>query len=134
MKTLKYILFPLLLTIFCVQQTSAQAVRVPMEEIMNAFRIGRVHEISRYFDGFVPISINNNQSIYSSNQAELVLRDFLEKNPPRDFTVMDSGSPSPTSKFFIANFLAPSGRYNLYVLLRAKDRAYVIREIKLNKE
>src|SRR4051812_48964141 len=84
----------------------AQNNRLPMEDVVNAIRNGRIEDMSKYFDNFVPITLNNNQSIYSRNQAEVVLRDFLEKNSPKDFTVMDNGSPNSTSKFMIGSLLS----------------------------
>lgn len=89
----------------------------------------------KYFDNIVPITINNNQSIYSRNQAEVVLKDFFEKNIPKDFLIMDNGSPNNTSKFIIGNLVTPSGtKYNIYILMKLKNTDYMLQEIKMNKE
>ncbi|MBC7555213.1 MAG: DUF4783 domain-containing protein [Taibaiella sp.] len=112
----------------------AQGYRAPMDEVVNAVRSNRVTDISRYFDNFVPININNSTSNYSRNQAELVLHDFFDKNPPRDFKVMDSGSPSSNTTFTISAFSSPNGRFNIYILMRQKDNTYVIKEIRISKE
>lgn len=109
--------------------------RLPMEDVVNAIRNGRVEELTRYFDNFVPITLNNNQSIYSRNQAEAVLKDFLEKNPPRDFTVMDNGSPNASSKFMIGSLTSNGGtHFNVYVLMKLKETTYLIQEVRFNKD
>lgn len=119
------------LVFFTVQ---AQNTPSPLEDIVNALKNDRVTDMVKYFDSFVPITINNNQSIYSHNQAEIVLKDFFEKNNPKDFTVMENGSPDKTSKFVIGYFTTPSGvKYNVYILLRLKGN-FVLQEIKMNKE
>ena len=130
------ILRKILLTLFCFQLiTSAEAQgKSPLEDVVNAIRANRVQDMSRYFDNFVPITINNNQSNYSHNQAEIVLRDFFDKNPPRDLKVVDNGTPDNSSKFVIANFTSPNGKYVVYVLMRMKNNTYLIKEIRLNKE
>lgn len=119
------------LAIFTVQ---AQNNSSPIEDVVNALKNDRIADLVKYFDNFVPITINNAQSVYSRNQAEIVLRDFFEKNNPHDFTVMDNGSPDNTSKFVIGYFVTPSGlKYNVYIQLRLKGN-YILQDLKLNKE
>ena len=113
----------------------AQTNRPPMEDMVNAIKNNRVEDMVKYFDNIVPITINNTQSIYSRNQAEAVLKDFFEKNIPKDFQIMDNGSPNNSSKFIIGNLSTPSGvRYSVYILLKLKDSNYLLQEIKMNKE
>lgn len=119
------------LVFFTVQ---AQSSASPLEDMVNALKNDRVADMVKYFDSFVPVTINNVQAIYSHNQAEIVLRDFFEKNNPRDFTVMENGSPDNTSKFVIGYFSTPAGvKYNVYILMRLKG-SFIVQEIKLNKE
>ncbi len=120
--------------VFTLNTADAQVVKSPLEEVVYALRNNKVQEITHYFDNFVPISINNNASNYSHNQAELVLKDFFEKNPIRDFNVMDTGTPSATSKSMIATFSSTNGKYTLYLLMKQKENNYVIKEIKISKE
>ncbi len=128
----------LLFTISCIlmfNTAPAQNVKSPLEEIVYLFRNNKIEDVTRYFDNFVPVSINNNASNYSRNQAGLVVKDFFDKNPVRDFNVMDSGTPSPTSRSMIATFSSNSVRYTLYLLVKQKDNNnYVIKEIKISKQ
>ena len=113
----------------------AQSSKSPMEDMVNALRTGRVVDMVKYFDNFVPITINNNQQIYSHNQAQVVLQDFFDKNSARDFVVMDNGSPDNTSKFLIGSFTEPNGlKYSVYILMKTKVGDYMLQELRLNKE
>jgi len=113
----------------------AQNNRPPMEDMVNAIKNNRVEDMVKYFDNIVPITINNTQAIYSKNQAEVVLKDFFEKNVPKDFLIMDNGSPNSSSKFIIGNLVTPGGaRYNVYILMKLKNSDYMLQEIKMNKE
>jgi len=119
------------LVFFTVQAQSSSS---PIEDMVNALKNDRVTDMEKYFDTFVPITINNIQSMYSRNQAEVVLMDFFEKNNPKDFAVTENGSPDNTSKFIIGNFTTPAGiKYNVYILMRLKG-TFILQEIKLNKE
>ena len=113
----------------------AQNSRSPLEDLANAIRNDHVSDIVKYFDSFVPITINNSQSIYSHNQAEAVLRDFFEKNPPRDFIVMDNGAADNNSKFMIGSLTdTHSNKYSVYILMKFKDNNYLLQEIRFNKD
>ncbi len=113
----------------------AQSSKTPMEDMVNALRMGRATDMVKYFDNFVPITINNNQQIYSHNQAQVVLQDFFDKHSARDFVIMDNGSPDNTSKFLIGSFTEPSGaKYSVYILMKTKAGDYMLQELRLNKE
>ena len=114
--------------------TKAQGTKSPVEDVVYALRNNKVHEITRNFDNFVPISINNSASNYSRNQAEIIIKDFFEKNPVKDFTVMDTGTPNANTRSMIATFSSGNGRYTLYLLMKIKDNGYVVREIRISKE
>jgi Domain of unknown function (DUF4783) len=112
----------------------AQSGATPIEDMVNAMKNSRVSDMAKYFDTFVPITINNNQTVYSHNQAEIVLRDFFEKNSPANFTATDNGSPDNTSKFVIGNFSTPQGvKYSVYILLKLKGN-FMIQDLRINKE
>jgi len=119
------------LVFFTVQ---AQNTANPLEDMVNAIKNDRVADMAQYFDSFVPITINNAQSVYSRNQAQVVLRDFLEKNLPKDFIVSENGSPDNTSKFMIGSFDTQSEKFNVYILMKLKEGSYLIQDFRINKE
>ncbi len=106
-----------------------------LEDVVNAIKSNRVSDMTKYFDNIVPITINNVQSTYSRTQAELVLKDFLGKNTPIDITILNSGAPTPSSKFAIGDLSTNTGKYSIYILFKLKDNTnYLLQEIRLNKE
>lgn len=106
-----------------------------LEDIVNGIRSDRVSDIAKYFDNIVPITINNVQNTYSRTQAEMVLKDFFNKNTPKDLIIMNSGSPNNTSKFAIGDLTTSNGKYSIYFLLKQKDNSeYLLQEIRINKE
>jgi hypothetical protein len=121
--------------LFFAAQAQVTGSHSPMEDIVNAIRTDRMADMVKYFDVFVPITINNNQQVYSHNQAQIVLQDFFDKNSSKDFTINDNGSPDNNSKFLIGSFTEPTGiKYSVYILLKMKNGDYMLQEIRLNKE
>lgn len=117
---------------FVFEQTNAQA---PVDEVSNAIKYGRVGEIIKYFDDVVPVTINNSQSTYSRTQAEMVLKDFFGRNNPTDMAVLSNNSSDNSSRFVVGEMKTSGGiKYSVYILFKLKDKIYVIREIRFNKE
>ena len=117
----------------CVQ---AQSSRTSLDDMVNAIKLNRIQDVQKYMESFVTISINNAQSMYSRNQAQVVLHDFFDKNDAKDMMVMDSGAPNTSSAFVIGGYSSPSSgiKYTVYVLMRTRDGRYVLQEIRINKE
>ena len=124
----------LALSIFISSIAYGQSGHAAMEDVINALRNGRAQDMSKYFDNFVPININNTATNYSHNQAQQVVQDFLERNPPHDFIIINSGTPSEQTKFAIGIFNTPNGRYSVYILLHQKDKTFIIKELRLTHE
>ncbi|MDR3681310.1 MAG: DUF4783 domain-containing protein [Flavipsychrobacter sp.] len=124
----------LLIFTFVAFFVSVQA-QTQLEDVVNAIKSNRVSDMTKYFDNIVPITINNVQSTYSRTQAELVLKDFFGKNTPKDITILNSGAPTPSSKFAIGDLTTNTGKYSIYILFKLKDNNnYLLQEIRLNKE
>lgn len=104
-----------------------------LEDVVNNIRSGNVPAMTKYFDKIVAITMNNNQATYSGAQAEMVLKDFYNKNTIKDFTVVQSGSSSGTSKFVIGKLTTSGGLYQVYVVMKMKDDKYMLQEIRFEK-
>jgi hypothetical protein len=104
-----------------------------LEDVVNNIRGGNVPGITKYFDKMVAITINNNQSTYSGAQAEMVLKDFYNKNTVKDFVIVQSGSSGSTSKFVIGKLTTSGGIYQLYIVMKLKDEKYMLHEMRFEK-
>jgi hypothetical protein len=105
-----------------------------LEDVTAQLRSGNVGAMTKYFDNIVTITITNTPSAYSKTQAEMVLRDFFSKNAPKDFVVMQSGTaPNNNCKYAIGNLITSNGNYQLYILLKLKESAFLLQEIRIEK-
>lgn len=122
----------LLCCAFIFAQANAQA---PVDEVSSAIKYGKAGDLIKHFDDVVPVTINNTQSTYSRTQAEMVFKDFFGRNNPTDMDILSSNSSDNTSKFIVGEMkTAGGGKYNVYILFKLKDKIYVVREIRFNKE
>lgn len=123
----------LLTVLFTLSVTFAKA--QALDDVISGVRTGNIAQISRYFDNIVVITIGNNQSTYSKAQGEQVLKDFFNKNTPRDFTLLQGGNApgNNTNKFAIGTLNTNAGSYRVYALLKQKDGTYYLQEIRFEK-
>lgn len=104
-----------------------------LEDVSNGVRTGNVLAIAPYFDNIVPITINNTQSTYSRQQAEMILKDFFARNTPKEFLVANSGT-SNNAKFVIGELITTAGvKFSVYILLKEKEHVFYLQELRLNK-
>ncbi len=125
----------LLISILLVTTLLSAKAQEPLEEVTNSVRSGNVPAIAKYFDKFVTITINSNQSVYSKTQGEMVLKDFFAKNPIKELVVMQQGATSGgnDAKYVIGNLVTNNGSYRLYVVLKHKENIYILQEMRFEK-
>ena len=125
---LKKIVFTLLF-VFAATAGFAQA---PLEAVGSSIGSGNVGGISRHFDNAVSLTVPGSQATYSRSQAEMVLRDFFNKNGPKGLSINRSGENSSGS-YAIGTLATANGNYRTYFVLRSKGSGYVIQEIRLER-
>lgn len=80
------------------------------DEISNAIRSGESHQLSTFFGNTVDLTILEQENVYSKAQAELVLKDFFEKNHPKSFSIIHKGSSPEKTQYAIGNLVTANGR------------------------
>lgn len=129
MKRLPFIL----LFIFSLQFTLSHA-----QELGGTLTVwlkaGNSHEIAKNFDKRVDITINENADNYSSEQAEMILKDFLSKFSFRDFTVMHKGTSPDNAQYIIGTMKTNSGTFRTYIFIKKSGDTNLIQEIRFEKE
>jgi len=130
-KTIRTAIF--LIAVFFVSLVSSYAQANQFTSITNALRTGNAAEIAKHMDNSVDITINNNQSNYSRAQAEMVLRNFFSKNPPKNFEVERTGNGQTSGLFNIGSLTTSNGKYTVYLFLKEKNNDYYLQEIRFEK-
>lgn len=100
-----------------------------IEDINTALRHGSATGLSKYFDNNITLNISGTVNTYSKTQAEMVLKDFFNKNNTKDFQPEHDGNNANT-KFVIGTLSTSNGKYRIYYALRTKDNKYILIEIR----
>ncbi len=112
---------------------SAGGISQTGNEITTALKKGDHKLLSKYFNNNIELVLPGHENIFSKSQAELILKDFFIKNPPKSFTVQHSGGPDD-AKYSIGLYKSGEKSYRIYYLLKKSDRGSFIHLLRIEKE
>jgi|SRR5690606_8550830 len=128
MKNLYSILFLLLPVIIASNITANN-----LDAVLNSLKKGNSSGIARFFDNRVDISLPNKTDNYSKNQGELILKEFFNNNPVRNFELKHKGEIKG-AQFCIGSLQTTNGNFRTKIYMRKKGNADVIQEIAFEVE
>ena len=104
------------------------------EEITNALKSGNATELSAHFNSNIDITILGKSSSYSKAQAEMIIKDFFKKYPPKSIKVIHQGTSSDGSQFSICNYVSSSKTFRVYFLVKKFGDKFLIQQLKFESE
>ncbi|MBA7529672.1 hypothetical protein ES705_21870 [subsurface metagenome] len=103
------------------------------EQIIAAFNAGDASKLSQYFHKTIELTFFKKEEIYSKTQAEIILRDFFAKNPPKQFKILHEGGKE-SSKYAIGRYISNSDTYRITFLLKTIDSRVFIHQLRIENE
>ncbi len=121
-----------LLVIFAGNEAIAQAdIFAPFKEVIKA---GNSKDMVKFINQSVDMNLDGEVNTYSKAQAEFALRDFFKKHPPKDFSIVHTGSSKGGLQFAIGRYLSNSESYSALIRVKEVEGNYLIHEINFVKE
>lgn len=130
MKKLIYI-FPVLL--LCVFTTISFSSGDVLDDVATAIRSGKSADVAAFFDTNIDLTILEQEGNYSHAQAEIVLKDFFQKNPVHAFTLVHRGSSGTDAQFGIGTLQSASS-LRVYYLLKPHDGKMLIQTLSFEQQ
>lgn len=104
------------------------------EDIASAIRMGNSKQLASFFNNTVDLTISNQEDIYSKAQAEVILRDFFTKNPPKSFNILHQGNSKEGAKYTIGTLATTQGNFRTYFFVKNIQGKFFIQELRFEKE
>lgn len=106
-----------------------------LQKVIESFiKEGDAGSLAEHFGESVDIGLPYIDKDYGKTQAEMVMKNFFEKEPPDSFTIKESGSTSENSRFFIGEYVSGENKYMLLIMLRKADEAFLIHKLKFQEK
>ena len=107
----------------------------PYEEVSQALRSGNAQQVSNFFQGNIDMTILTQEGMYSKAQAEVILKDFFSKNPPKSFSILHKGTSKEGSLYAIGNLETATGEiFRTYFFIKSVAGKNIIQELRIEKE
>ena len=116
----------------CVCFIVSSFITISFTQIANALKSGDASQVSKYLDNTVEITLPESTKSYSKNQAQLVLRQFFNSNPVKDFKVIHE-SENEGSQYCIGNLTTANGVYRTTIYMKQKGDKQLVQEMRFEK-
>ena len=105
------------------------------DEVATAIRSGDSKQLATYFGSSVDLTVINQEDVYSKAQAELIVKDFFARNPPKSFTLLHKGSSKEGTVYGIGNMLSTNGKnFRTSFFLKMSSGRQLIQELRFETE
>jgi hypothetical protein len=128
----KIIIFTCLVTVVCGMKVKAQSVEI--NNVRYAMKTGSSKELAKFLNDRVDLNIDWEQKNYSKVQAEFILKDFFQKNPPEDFQYIHQGASKEGLKYAIGKYSCSNGSFRILIRLKQVKGQYLVYAIDFTKE
>jgi len=105
-----------------------------LANIGTAMKAGSSKELIKYCNENLEIKVNGKTSNYSISQAEVVLKDFFLKNPPKGFQYIHQGSSPEGLKYTIGTYALEEGSYRVVMVIKKIKNEFKIDTINFSRE
>jgi|SRR6188768_1975074 len=105
------------------------------EEVSSAIRNGDSHQLATYFNSSIDLSITGSENVYSKAQAEFIVKDFFNKNPPKSFNILHKGSSPEGTQYLIGNLITTNGKtFRTSFYIKTTKGVQALQELRIEVE
>jgi hypothetical protein len=101
-----------------------------IDNVTTSIKAGNAVQLATYFDNTVELTILTKQSNYSKAQAQVVLKDFFEKNPVKSFAIVHRGSSDAGSAYAIGTLTTATQTFRAYIYVKQKGKTTLVEELR----
>jgi hypothetical protein len=103
------------------------------QAVIEALKTGNTAELSKFFNTSIELAIPGQEDIYSSQQAELIVKNFFAKHVPTNFVVLHKGGKEG-SQYAIGNLSTSTGNYRVTLLIKLRENKPFIHQLRFEEE
>lgn len=121
--------------LFCITAfgiSSFQNANDVIKKVTTALQNGNLQDLSKFFNKTVELEILGDENFYSISQAELLLKDFFEKNKPSKFVVNHQGTKDATS-YAIGTLTTTKGNLRVSFFMKTEQNQTLIHQFRIEQ-
>jgi hypothetical protein len=134
MATKNRFIIALILAVFLAFNLRGQEAGPVIDKITEFIKNGDAKNLAGYFNSTIDLEVEDTDGSFSKTQAEIILRDFFNKNKVKSFTVNHKGSSNEGSHYMIGSYKTNSAEFRAYILLKKNNQQLLIYQIQFEEE
>ncbi len=103
------------------------------QPVIEALKTGNSVMLSKYFNTSIELAIPGQEDIFSSQQAELIVKNFFAKHVPTNFVILHKGGKEG-SQYAIGNLTTSTGNYRVTLLIKQSENKPYIHQLRFEEE
>ncbi len=111
--------------------TSLANINDVIDDIASCIRGANTKELSKYFSSTVSMTLLNDEGVYSRVQAEIILRDFFNKNTPTNVKLAHRLDSNPNFRYVVLNLETSKDTYRVSYKLTNNDNSFQVTEFRV---
>jgi len=115
------------LLVFPVKSAKADIV----DDLAGYLKSSNTREISKHFASTVELIILSEEDVYSKVQAEIILKDFLNKHKPVDARIVHRLDSNPSYRFTVIELDTDKGTFRTSISLKDTGGRFLITEMRI---
>jgi len=104
------------------------------DSIVKSISSGNAKELAKFFSSNIDLTLPDFEGMYSQNQAEIIVKEFFAKNPPKKFTVIHKGASKDNSQFTIGKLETEKNKFRVMFLLKKVGEKFQIHQLRFEPE
>lgn len=103
-----------------------------IDDISTCLRNANTKELSKYFSSTVSMALINDEGVYSKVQAEIILREFFNRNQPTDISIIQRLDSNPNFRFIVIQMATSRRNYRISYKLVSESNSFKINELRID--
>ena len=104
-----------------------------IDDIAKAIRKGSSSELATYFSRTLDLTVPDNEGSYSSSQAEMILKNFFTKYPPKTFVINNRSGAKSETQFAIGQLSSGKDVFRVFFMIKEVAGKSCIQQFKIEK-
>lgn len=102
-----------------------------IDDISLCLRNANTKELSKHFSSTVSLSLLNDEGVYSKVQAEIILRDFFNRNQPTEVNISQRLDSNPDFRYIVLSMSTSKQSYRISYKLVSESNTFKITELRI---
>ncbi len=102
-----------------------------IDDIATCVKTANTKGLTKYFSSTVSMNLMNDEGVYSRVQAEIILREFFNKNKPTNVQFIHRLDSNPNLKYVVLNLTTSRETFRVSYRLTNEDNVFKVTEFRI---